>query len=222
MPPVAHRGNSWQGYARTYKHRRMCTVALVTAGHTAGLRGRKLRMELKNQTWLRIRQWLPTPPTSRAKIRSPDQEPEHTGAAQSASSGTAVVSDPPPRILVPGRRQYSGLTVRQLTFDWCKPAYSGIDAQSTHRQPSKGATTMFTNKKAARSVLIVLGVIAVLGTASAARAGSERDEGFGYNDRTWAEFQEQNRMGATGNAYGLGSSASQQDLSQSPKKSRAR
>jgi hypothetical protein len=54
MPPVAHRGNSWQGYARTYKHRRMRAVALVTAGHTTGLRGRKPRMELKNQTWLLI------------------------------------------------------------------------------------------------------------------------------------------------------------------------
>ena len=41
MPPVAHRGNSWQGYARTHKHRRMRAVALVTAGHTSGLRGRK-------------------------------------------------------------------------------------------------------------------------------------------------------------------------------------
>jgi hypothetical protein len=54
MPPMAHRGNSWQGYARTHKHRRMRSVALVTAGHTTGLRGRKLRMELKNQTWLLI------------------------------------------------------------------------------------------------------------------------------------------------------------------------
>jgi hypothetical protein len=51
MPPVAHRGNSWPGHASNHKHRRMRAVALVTAGHTTGLRGRKLRMELKNQTW---------------------------------------------------------------------------------------------------------------------------------------------------------------------------
>jgi hypothetical protein len=81
---------------------------------------------------------------------------------------------------------------------------------------------MFTNTKTARSVLIVIGTIGVLGAASAARAGNERDEGFGYNDRTWAEFQEQNRMGATANPYGLGLSTDQQDLSQSRKKSQAR
>jgi len=54
MPPVAHRGNSWQGFARTHEHRYMRAMALVTAGHTTGLRGRKLRVELKNQTWLLI------------------------------------------------------------------------------------------------------------------------------------------------------------------------
>jgi hypothetical protein len=81
---------------------------------------------------------------------------------------------------------------------------------------------MFTNTKTARSVLIVIGAIGVLGTASAARAGTEQDEVCGYNDRAWAEFQEQNRMGTTGNAYGFGSSTGQQDLSQSRKKSHAR
>jgi hypothetical protein len=32
-------------------HRCMRAMAMVTAGHTTALRGRKLRVELKNQTW---------------------------------------------------------------------------------------------------------------------------------------------------------------------------
>jgi hypothetical protein len=67
MPPVAHRGNSWQGNACTHKHRRMRAVALVTAGHTSGLRGRKLRMELKKNL---AADPGSTGPVNRAEVRS--------------------------------------------------------------------------------------------------------------------------------------------------------
>ena len=48
MPQLCRRwltaATACRDYARPHKHRRMRAVALVTAGHTSGPRGRKLRM----------------------------------------------------------------------------------------------------------------------------------------------------------------------------------